>query len=78
MEVLIFDKDIVEAVLAKDNEKAGAIAKEKLDALGHEISHGDLEGLRVVWLDEGTEFAVEECSGEEYICMRKDIVWRKA
>jgi hypothetical protein len=61
-EELLFDKEIVEAVLADNRELAAEIAKKKYDAYT-----GGAKNLQIEWIDEGTQFEVEEYDGYESI-----------
>ncbi len=61
-EGLLFDKDIVEAVLADDLEKAGDIAQAKY---GEHVYTGGKRDLRVVWVPVGSQFEIDEYDGSE-------------
>lgn len=58
---LLFDKEIVEAVLAEDRELAERITKEKYP----EVYTGGVDDLVVEWVPIGSEFEVEEYDGNE-------------
>ena len=62
-EGLIFDKEIVEAVLADDRTKAAEIAKRKYG----DPYTGGADDLRVEWLDKGDQFEIDEYDGSESI-----------
>lgn len=66
-ELLVFDKDIVEAVLADDKVRAGEIASAKAMSIygeGH-VYDGGLRDIEVVWLPKGTQFKIDEYDGYE-------------
>ena len=60
-EGLLFDKDLVEAVLANDREKAAQIAADKYPG----CYTGGARDLNVEWVPEGARFEVEEYDGNE-------------
>lgn len=62
-EGLLFDKEIVEAVLSKNNDKAIAIAERKYPG----IYTGGGEDLAVYWVPKGNRFEVEEYDGSESV-----------
>lgn len=62
-ETLLFDKEIVEAVLRNDIEKAKELANEK--APGAYLGGG--HQLEVRWLTKGTVFEIEEYDGNEEV-----------
>lgn len=62
-EILLFDKEIVEAVLRNDIEKAKEIANEK--APGAYLGGG--HQLEVRWLPKGTVFEIDEYDGNEEV-----------
>lgn len=62
-EGLLFDKEIVEAVLAKDNDKAVAIAERKYP--GTYVGGGD--NLEVYWVPKGQRFEIHEYDGNESV-----------
>jgi len=60
---IIFDREIVEAVLDGDNEKARTIAERKYPQV---YSRGARD-LQIEWLEPGTLFEIEEYDGNESI-----------
>ena len=60
-DVLLFDAEIVQAVLDGDADKAALIAKRKCA----DAYTGGSGGLTVRWLDKGSVFEVEEYDGSE-------------
>lgn len=62
-EGLLFDKEIVEAVLAKDLAAACAIAERKYPG-GY---WGGVHDLEVYWVPKGTRFEIEEYDGNESV-----------
>ena len=62
-ELLLFDKDIVQAVLDGETDLAAKIAKKKVQdccVLG-------AEDLKVKWLPKGTAFEISEYDGSESV-----------
>jgi hypothetical protein len=59
---LLFDKDIVEAVLNKDFKKACMIAENKYDAYA-----GGADNLIIWWATPGDKFVINEYDGSESI-----------
>jgi hypothetical protein len=60
---LLFDKDIAEAVLAGDREKAAEVAERKYPG-GY---WGGAQDLEVAWVAEGSRFEVTEYAGSESV-----------
>jgi hypothetical protein len=60
---LLFDADIVKAVLANDAEGAERIAKEKYSG----ICTAGAADLKIEWLPVGTAFEIEEYDGAESV-----------
>ena len=58
---LLFDAELVQAVLDGNKDKAARIAEQKCP----EVYVGGAEDLVVQWLDKGTVFEVEEYDGHE-------------
>lgn len=69
-QTMLFDADMVNAVLEGDKQKAAAIAKAKCD----DAYTGGAEDLEVVWIPQGTAFVVEEYDGSESIRTADDLV----
>lgn len=57
-----FDKDIAEAVLADDRNKAAELATAKY---GEYFYTGGAEQLRVEWVPKGSRFEINEYDGNE-------------
>jgi hypothetical protein len=72
---LLFDKDIVQAVLDGDKDKVEAVAEEKY---GDSIYIGGASNLIVVWLKPGTLFRIDEYDGAESLITYSNDVWHKA
>ena len=62
-EGLLFDKDIVEAVLAKDFDKAAKLAELKYPG----VYTGGAEDLEVEWVPRGSRFEVNDYDGSESV-----------
>ena len=60
---IVFDRDIVQAVLDKDFEKAKDIVSKKYP----DAYLGGVYDLGVAWIDKGSEFEIEEYDGAESI-----------
>lgn len=60
---LIFDPEIVEAILAEDRKKAFDIATQKWP----DGYYGGADDLTVEWLEKGTAFRIDEYDGSENI-----------
>jgi hypothetical protein len=60
---IVFDRDIVQAVLDKDFEKAKDIASKKYP----NAYLGGVYNLKVAWIDKGSEFEIDEYDGAESI-----------
>lgn len=63
--LLLFDKEIAEAVLEGNKEKAAEIAERKCD--GKYVCTLGCRDLEVEWLDEGTVFDIDEYDGAESV-----------
>lgn len=68
------DKDLAEAVLARDHEKMAAIAKEKWP----EDYAGGLHDLCVEWVPTGSFFEVHEYDGNESLRVLGQIDFMQA
>ena len=62
-EGLLFDKEIVEAVLAGDTDKAVAVAERKYPG----IYTGGGDDLAIAWVPKGCRFDVHEYDGNESV-----------
>lgn len=71
METMLFDPDMVNAVLDGDKDKAADIAEAKCN----DTYTGGCEGLVVEWLPQGTRFVVNEYDGAESIQTEDDRVY---
>lgn len=67
---LLFDREIVQAVLDNDKNKAKQIAESKYP----EAYTGGVRDLEVRWLNEGTRFTIDEYDGHEAIKLIEDLV----
>lgn len=61
---LVFDRDIAQAVLDGEREKAAEIAKTKYDP---EMYTGGAEQLAVAWVPKGARIEITECDGSERV-----------
>lgn len=69
-QTMLFDADMVNAVLEGDRQKAADIAKTKCG----DTYTGGSRDLEVVWIPQGTAFVVEEYDGSESIRTADDLV----
>lgn len=60
---LLFDRDLVEPLLAGKRHEVQAVAERKYP----DAYLGGLEDLEVMWLDQGSQFEVEEYDGNETV-----------
>jgi len=60
-EGMLFDADMVAALLEGDKDKVCAIAEERYD----DPYTGGIRDLAVVWVDQGDQFEVDEYDGSE-------------
>ena len=65
---LLYDKDLVELALVEDFDKLENLAKEKYPGI---FSSAAKDGLKVEWLDIGTQFRIDEYDGRESIILLK-------
>ena len=72
---LLFDKDIIQAVLDGDTYKAEQVT---IDKYGEDPYTGGASGLVVEWLPPGTLFRIEEYDGSESLITYTNDVWFKA
>ena len=79
-EFLLFNKDVVAAVLQDDLHEAVRICRERFEALGmgEEFRGLGRRGLAVEWIDERVDFRVTVCAGYESICFRDEVEWDTA
>jgi hypothetical protein len=71
-EALLFDSRLVDAILAEMPE-AEFVAY--CESLGYDHYKGGAEDLRVVWLEPGTRFLVEDYDGSESIRTFDDLIF---
>ena len=62
-EAAIFDKDLVDALLAKDHLKVASIAESKYP----DASTGGLEKASIKWVPVGTQFDILQYDGSERV-----------
>lgn len=72
-EGMLFDSEIVEAILDNNRYLAAQIAEAKYDAYA-----GGVDQLQVAWLPEGTLFRIEEYDGSEHIVTHTNDIYIKA
>jgi hypothetical protein len=60
---LLFDKEIIQQILFNDNRKALIVAQ----TYNKYFTINTINDLKVVWLDKGTQFFVDEYDGKEAI-----------
>ena len=82
-EELLFDPVVVELVeqWSKDPHSyqySAQIEEYCLRVYGEDIYLGGIDGLYVVWVNEGEEFFIEEYDGAENIKLKSDIGWSVA
>ena len=69
---MIFDMTIVSMVLRGNTEdEIKAVAKLKWP----DAYLGGVKGLNIVWLDQGTEFRINEYDGNENVEVKNDFTW---
>lgn len=81
--VLCFDGDIAQAVLAGELQKAAELATEKCKGLNpidpfHRVFVDDLQGLEVVWVEKGKQFEIVEFNGRETLNVISEQVYMRA
>lgn len=73
-EAIVFDKEIVQAVLDGNRTLAAEITMRKHPG----VYTGGAGDLQVEWLDEGTEFQIDEYDGSEYIILASEQKYLRA
>ena len=71
--LLLFDKDIANAVLEHNLGEATKIAEKKCKLLNDYVYLGGVDNLEVVWVDEGSMFWVEEYDGNETLVLSRQM-----
>jgi hypothetical protein len=73
-EELLFDPKLVELV---ENEAGGDAIIEYCESkyLANQYYFGGADQLSVFWIDEGTEFFIDEYDGAESVVTKDDISW---
>lgn len=66
---MLFDPDMVNALLAGDRDLVAKLAEEKCS----DVYIGGLRDLEVVWIEQGSPFTVEEYDGHESIRTSDDL-----
>jgi len=68
---LIFNPTLIELVEAKEKEKAVEYVQKNWP----DVWTGGVYDLDVHWLDEGTEFIIQEYDGSEWLLIKNDVEW---
>jgi hypothetical protein len=77
-EFLIFDKTLVEIVLAKEHDYESKISNYLMSA-GYGTTYlGGIDTLSVCWLEPGTEFLISEYGGSEGVKVKDELNWNIA
>jgi len=71
---IVFDPNIVHFVETKEFDKLKAYTELKYP----DLYLSGFEDLAIMWLDEGTEFKIDEYDGNETIVLRKRVKWLTA
>ena len=71
---IVFDPNIVHHIELKEWDKLQVYMELRYPD-GH---FGGFESLAIMWLDEGTEFKIDEYDGQESVVLRKKIKWLSA
>ncbi|KAI4202250.1 MAG: hypothetical protein LQ350_002634 [Teloschistes chrysophthalmus] len=74
IDIALFDREIVEAVLDEDFEEAARLATVKLPCVDPE----EVRHLDVVWVDQGDEFWIGEYDGWEMLHLKKNFPFYQA
>ena len=76
IEELLYDPNIVDMVeRAEDYEN---IIKYCYKTYGEKNGLGGAEGLKIFWLDQGTEFYIDQYDGAESVVTKSAITWLSA
>lgn len=73
-EDLLFEPAIVHWIEQGDFEKIQAHLHLKYP----DVYFGDIEDLSIKWLDQGTEFIIDEYDGHESVCVKNEVEWLSA
>lgn len=68
---LMFDPGIVDLLERGEQEKLEAYVTLKYP----DIYTGGMDSLKIVWLQEGTAFKIEEYDGSESITIKEEVDW---
>lgn len=71
-DLLLFDPEIVQAVLDGDKKRAATLAKEKTNG---DVYTGGADDLEVQWVPQGAVFEIHEYDGSESLQMRDREGW---
>ncbi|KAL8690383.1 MAG: hypothetical protein Q9218_004162 [Villophora microphyllina] len=74
IEIALFDREIVKAVLDENYEEAERLTKIKLP----HVLAGEVRNLMVEWVDQGDEFWISEYDGDETLHLKKDFPFYRA
>ena len=79
IEELLFDPNVI-AMLENpdDDEDLSSIIHYCLEKYGEDEYYGGVDGLRVVWVEQGRRFFIEEFDGAEVIRYENEQVWLTA
>jgi hypothetical protein len=68
-EALIFDRDLIELILADKRGEAFQLAELKYPS----AYKGGFDDIEIQWLPEGSQFTIEEYDGSESIPIKSDL-----
>jgi len=73
IEELVYDPNIVDMV--ERGEDPDTIQKYCLEVYGKKSYFGGADQLQIFWLDQGTEFYIDEYDGAEIVVTKSIIKW---
>lgn len=73
---MLFDPYIVE--LVENSKKFSNSVIEYCKGKYPNAYLGGVDTLRIAWLDEGTDFTIEEYDGSEWVNIKENVKWIKA
>ena len=70
---LLFDPEVIKMVEAETH--SDIIEQYCIRVYGDDYYYGGADGLRVMWIPEGTEFKIDEYDGLEFVVTRENVNW---
>ena len=75
---MLYDAQVVDLLLNETNFDDVYIKAQEICAIKYPDAYISVEGLEVVWIDQGRKFVVQEYDGSEHIQFLDEVEWETA